>query len=104
MSPFRQAIFDWIFSIDDKGYELFYLSSPDVGLSGEDLEARRSRESNSLQSVQRLAKIHRSLAGVWSFLHQQHDLYTASKLVEHGRSASGYGADEAVKRSYGGAH
>jgi hypothetical protein len=99
-----QAIFDWIFSVprwrrghgadsagtdaaanaadDDDKYELHYLSCPNVGLDAAALEARRQREKASLASVRVLSvRYGRSLADVGTFVHTQHDLYSASQLV-----------------------
>lgn len=98
-----KAIFDWIFSLDSprQAYELTYLESPDVGLEEEALQARSDKETKSLETVQRFAKQYRSLKEVWSFLNQQHDLYTASKLVEGGASHLDAQSAELIKKSYG---
>lgn len=123
----RQAIFDWIFSLDPVAgsgstappapgqYELHYLSSPDIGLSDEALAARAGREAASLRSVtERLAPRLTSLHLVWRFLHTEHDLYAAKGLVQRAAArmdspSSGASTattesevDEAVKKSYGG--
>lgn len=97
-----QAIFDWIFSIQASGYELTFLSSPNVGLDAEALEARRVKEVASLASVERLAQQYRTLPDVWLFLNTQHDLYAAAKLVERAKGTANGGASELVKKSYGG--
>ena len=100
-----KAIFDWIFSLDRprSPYEISYLQSPDVGLEEDALEARREKEAKSLVAVQRFAKQFQSMKQVWAFLNQQHDLYTASKLVQGG--ASNIDTDissDLIKKSYGG--
>ena len=101
-----KAIFDWIFSLDSpqSPYEVSYLQSPDVGLAEDALEARREKEAKSLVAVQRFAKQIRSMKEVWKFLHQQHDLYTASKLVREG-GANNPDTDissDLIRKSYGG--
>jgi len=99
-----KAIFDWIFGLDSPrpAYELTYLESPNVGLKDDALEARSIKEAKSLSTVQRFAKQYRSLRQVWSFLNQQHDLYTASKLVEGGASHLDSKSADLIKKSYGG--
>jgi len=103
-----KAIFDWIFGIrggSNKKYQLYYLASPNVGLSRDALEARRRRESDSLTSIRKLSSSIKSLSSVWSFLHTKHDLYTASKLADRARGASGTGdgaTTSELKKSYGG--
>jgi hypothetical protein len=76
------AIFDWIFSLGKENYDLFYLQSKDAGLSSEALEARKSKENESIATIQGFARKYRSLGQVWSFLNTKHDLHTAKKLVE----------------------
>ena len=98
-----KAIFDWIFGIGE-GYELYYLSSDNIGLTQEGLHARREHEANGARTVQqKLAPSHTTMQDVWAFLNQQHDLYTASKLASRARS-SGISdiASSALKESYGG--
>lgn len=96
-----KAIFDWIFGVDNQqAYELQYLVSPDVGLTAEALLARLDREAASLESVQRLARSHRSLREVWRFLTSEHALYTAIKLVERAETSSKE-TGELVRESYG---
>jgi len=95
-----KAIFDWIFGIDQKGYQLHYLSSPNVGLSSNAIEARKEKEAKSLKSVNRFAATYRSLKDVWRFLNEDHDLYTAHKLVKRGHTKSAVVSD-IVKKSYG---
>lgn len=109
------AIFDWIFigcttttqtSFQRGGgekYNLFFLSSLDTGLEPEAIEARIDREMESTRNVQEnLSKKFTSLSSVWKFLHSEHALYTASKLVERGRgSIKDATASDLVRKSYG---
>lgn len=120
-----RAIFDWIFSlpsafsppagaaskkrnaIDDGGgtaYDLFYLQSPNVGLTKQAVAARKEREASSARTVrERLAPEHAtSLRDVYQFLTHDHSLYAAQRLVDRGRG----GGDDAkastmVRQSYG---
>lgn len=102
-----RAIFDWIYGIENNSrknpYQLYYLSSQNVGLSPEAVNARKQREDHSLQSVNKLSQQYTTLAGVWEFLNTKHDLYAAPMLVER---ANGKGGDETgesaeVIKSYG---
>ena len=98
-----KAIFDWIFNVDPPiiGYELYYLESPDIGLSDEAVEARIKKENKSIESIQRFTQQYTTLPDVWKFMHQNHDLYTAGKLVERGRQQPNDSVTEIIKKSYG---
>lgn len=98
-----KAIFDWIFGIDNVGYELYYLSSENVGLTETGLEARRLHENKGAKSVtQKLAPQYTTLKDVWGFLNHNHDLYTATKLVERARNCDATTErSESLKESYG---
>ena len=99
-----QIIFDWIFGIGNNGYELYYLSSDDIGLTERALQARREHEMKGAKSVtQNLAPQYRTLNGVWEFLNHKHDLYAAPKLVDRARQANATGVRSAsFEESYGG--
>ena len=101
-----QAIFEWIFGLDTdekNRYELYYLAPPNVGLTDDAVQARKEREAKSQKTVETiLAPKYQSLKGVWSFLMQDHALYTASKLVDRGVApAKSDEGSEALKKSYG---
>ena len=99
-----QAIFDWIFGLDDNyAYHLFYLSPPNTGLTEEAVRARKEREAASQNTVETiLAPKYKSMKAVWYFLTREHALYTAHKLVDRGHGDSGKQVDESIKLSYGG--
>jgi hypothetical protein len=98
-----KEIFDWIFGIGNNKYELFYLSSENVGLTEKGLHARMEHEASGTKSVrENLALQHVTLKDVWAFLHQQHDLYTAAKLsYRAGLTTSQRKTPDALKESYG---
>jgi uncharacterized SAM-binding protein YcdF (DUF218 family) len=106
-----KAIFDWIFlRCDTDGgasrrqpkYKLYYLSSPNVGLSERALQARKEREAQSEQTVrEKLVPRYKRLKDVWGFLNHHHSFYTASKLVDRARGKGDATASEMVKQSYG---
>jgi uncharacterized SAM-binding protein YcdF (DUF218 family) len=103
------AIFDWIFlkcssqAQRSDRYKLYYLSTPNVGLTLEAVEARRTREIESTQNVQEnLSKQYTTLAKVWSFLNQEHSLYTTNSLIDRSRGLvkDDIGSD-LLRKSYG---
>ena len=103
-----QAIFDWIFGLDstsdnpNHAYRLYYLAPPNVGLTEAALQARKEREAKSQRTVETiLSPKYTSMKGVWTFLTQEHSLYTAHKLVDRGHGASAAQVDESIKWSYG---
>ena len=116
-------IFDWIFTgLDNDNdnirgqkrkysqyqhpYQLYYLSSPNVGLSAKAIEARHEKEIQSTKMVRELlAPQYKTLSQVHWFLTHEHSLYTSNKLVERGRGrtdAADSKASDMVKQSYGG--
>jgi hypothetical protein len=103
------AIFDWIFlgcsSEQQRGdtYNLYYLSSPNVGLTPEAIEARRQREMESARNIEEnLAKKYTTLPNVWKFLNNEHSLYTASHLIQRSLgSVPDSVASDLVRKSYG---
>jgi len=98
-----KAIFDWVFGIGNSGYELYYLSSDNIGLTEVGLQARRQHEMKGAKSVtQNLVPQCKSLKGVWEFLNHKHDLYAALKLADKARQAGLSDARSAsFKESYG---
>jgi hypothetical protein len=97
-----RVIFDWVFGVDGNGYQLYYLSSPNVGLSNDAIQARNEREQHSLKAVNGYAQTYRSMSAIWGFLNKKHDLYTAGALVKRGKTQTAPKTTELVKKSYGG--
>lgn len=108
------AIFDWIFldcvprshkkkKRGESLYELYYLSSPNVGLTEDAIAARKEREDQSAKNVRDyLAKKYTTLSDVWKFLNTDHALYSADKLIHRGQgSMKDPTANDLVKKSYG---
>ena len=124
-----QIIFDWMFtkcgipvpveginndkkrkrggrrSNDPNGYQLYYLSSPNVGLTKDAIQARKEREDASSQNLKTniIPKYSGNLGKVWTFLTHEHALYNAKKLVERGKQDSDENVSAEIRKSYGGA-
>jgi hypothetical protein len=96
-----RAIFDWIFGVDGNRYQLYYLSSPNVGLSDDAIQARQEKEQNGLKAVEEYAKNYRSMRAIWGFLNKKHGLYTAGALVKRGKAQAAPETTELAKKSYG---
>ena len=86
-----QKIFNWIYSLDnnDEGssssnYELYFLQSPNIGLSSEAITARKQREHQSSIHIDQLVKEKTTLQQVYQFLTNDHSLYTAQYLIDRG--------------------
>lgn len=107
-------IFDWIFSFPPTDgaatststdlsllYDLYYLESPNAGLTSEAIQARKKREATSLLRVDQLSEDKKSLRDVHEFLTQDHALYTSKHLIERGRDIGGNSVGDTVKLSYG---
>ncbi|OEU09797.1 hypothetical protein FRACYDRAFT_194788 [Fragilariopsis cylindrus CCMP1102] len=87
-----QKIFNWIYSLDnndDEGssstnYELYFLQSPNIGLSSEAITARKQREHQSSIYIDQLVQEKTTLQQVYQFLTKDHSLYTAQYLIDRG--------------------
>jgi hypothetical protein len=97
-----RAIFDWIFGVDGNSYQLYYLSSPNVGLGDDAIQARNEKEQNSLKAVDGYTQTYRSMRAIGDFLNKKHDLYAAAALVKRGKTQRAPETTELVKKSYGG--
>ena len=96
-----RAIFDWIFGVDGDSYQLYYLSSPNVGLSDDAIRARNEKEQKSLKVVEGYAQNYRSMRAIWDFLNHKHNLYASGALVERGKTQTAPETTDLVKKSYG---
>lgn len=89
--------------MNDHGYQLSYLVSADTGLDDQVLDAREKKERESLESLKQLRTKYTSLQAIWTFLNEEHDLYTAAKLVELARQPESAmeGQKAEWRKSYG---
>mmetsp|Transcript_56482 Transcript_56482/g.83971 ORF Transcript_56482/g.83971 Transcript_56482/m.83971 type:complete len:346 (-) Transcript_56482:429-1466(-) len=86
-----KAIFDWVFSappVAMSPYRLSYMTTENIGLSEEAIESRKQHERKGAVNVkQNLSKHYTTLYDIWQFLTQNHDFYSASKLVDKAKKA-----------------
>lgn len=101
-----KEIFEWVFHAEpDNQYSLYYLSCANVGLDDEALRSRRHHEKRGEQNIRtNLSSQYTTLRGIFEFLSEKHDFYSAPKLV---RRATGeedaQSSDNTLKLSYGSA-
>lgn len=100
-----KAIFDWIFGIDNpttNPYHLTYFASANVGLTDEALQARQQHEKRSEETIRtKLSPKYRTMKDVWVFMNENHDLYTATKLIDGATKVIKDERNDALKASYG---
>ncbi len=79
--PRTQAIFDWIFALlpYQEPWQLTFEAVPDVGISGDALQARRDREQASLEKFQILQTRFTTMAEVHRWLYTEHSAYAMSQ-------------------------
>ncbi|MFY0676474.1 MAG: YdcF family protein [Neptuniibacter sp.] len=80
--PRTQAIFDWIFSLDNPNYSLTYRSSNNAGIDGKALLARKEKELKALNGFLRQKKELTTLADVHRWLYTEHNAYKARQTIE----------------------
>jgi uncharacterized SAM-binding protein YcdF (DUF218 family) len=73
-----QAAFEWVYDLlpQPVGYDLFFESVPDLGLSPNVLNARLLREKNSLAQLLNTRKTIGSLSDFTRWLYSEHAAYT----------------------------
>jgi hypothetical protein len=95
-------------------YMLWYLSTPNVGLTETAITARKEREQQSAATLRtKLIPKYRTLPDIYRFLTHEHALYNAASLAKRGSSSAsstaGGGSSSTsdvgnkIKLSYGGA-
>jgi hypothetical protein len=82
--PRTEAIFKWIYSLTPVrlDYSLTFESVPDTGLAPDDLQARRLRESHSLEKLQGKIKSITSLNVFHNWLYSEHNAYSTDQKRE----------------------
>ena len=75
--PRTEAIFRWVYALDDIGFELEFDATPDIGIDAEALAARRKKEMDSLAGVHELAAGIRSMPDLHRWIFTEHAAYAA---------------------------
>jgi vancomycin permeability regulator SanA len=81
--PRSSAIFNWILTMDDNMYNVFYLTVSDKGMDSDILSTRKDRETSSLLHLQNnvISKI-RSLKQLHCWFYEDHKAYcSVSELI-----------------------
>ncbi len=95
--PRTRAIFAWVFSLDGGTFATDFCVAPDVGLAGDELEARRDKERVSLKKLNSVTiPTVTSMQLLAQFLLTDHGAYNAESARQH-RSAA---LDEKTTSSY----
>jgi hypothetical protein len=91
-----EAVFRWVYGLTPTrhDYELVFEATPNDGLEGAALEARRTKEAKSLAGIAKLSQSIVTLAEFHAWLFEKHDVYRAR--MEEGPGPE----DEALLRSY----
>jgi hypothetical protein len=79
-----QTAFQWVYSLTPLPYEfhLAFKASPNRGLSGELLQARKAKEKRSLESLQKTTEKIHSLHTFHDWFFTQHEAYAAGKTPD----------------------
>jgi hypothetical protein len=74
-----RAIFEWVFSLSDPGYQLEFEQVPNVGIDDSSLAARRRRERDSLANLDALTRSMRELPELHRWLFTRHAAYLPTR-------------------------
>jgi len=88
-----RLIFNKVFSLEDRGYNLCFIASENVGI--ESLEGRLEREAKSCDSFKKNTKCIETMKQMHQFIHKDHLAYSTSRL-----SASREKIDASVLTTY----
>ena len=90
--PRTKAVFEWLYGLDDQGYQLTFDPVPDVGIATDDLQARIDKEAAGLkQFLKNSVPIH-TLQACHQWLFTEHAAYACSseKKQPIGKSLNTY--------------
>jgi len=85
-------IFNWIYSLDNKEYNLNYIGVTDKGLDEEIITMRKEREKKSLENLKKLNKKIKNLEEFHIWFHNEHNCYNCNFKREE--------VDEKTKKTY----
>ena len=80
--PRTEAIFRWIFSLDQPcpGYSIEFCETPNTGMSQEVLEARVRKEKLRIESLRTIASRHATMVSVHQWLFTEHSAYAIAAM------------------------
>jgi len=78
-----KEIFDWIYNLTEKKYNLFYYPVTDFGLNKEMIKSRKEREKNSLKNILILKDKINNMKDFITWLYSEHNAYNNNFLNEH---------------------
>jgi len=84
--PRTRAIFEWVFGLDDRLYELTFEASPDAGITPDALQFRREKERQGLAGFEQVKQRIQSLHELHEWLFTAHQAYSANGRWKQERS------------------
>lgn len=82
--PRTVAIFEWMFGLSQRRFNLAFLQVNDQGIDRTLLDARKLKEHASLEALKKTIKRVNSMADLHEWLHQEHRCYAVSRQHEIG--------------------
>jgi hypothetical protein len=82
-----RAIFEWVFGLEPRRYDLEFVASPDAGIDPVLLERRRAKEAVGLESFLKTAARIRDLPSLHRWLYSEHEAYSPSGWISRRASA-----------------
>jgi len=80
--PRTKAIFQWVFKLDNPGYQLDFLKVSDKGIDQEIIKARIKEEKKKLVKVKKLIKKIKSLKQLHRWLFKNHQIYAVGLEIK----------------------
>lgn len=82
--PRTVAIFEWMFGLLDRNFNLSFLEVSDAGIDESLLAARRKKEHESLRQLTETIQRLQTLSDLHKWLHEEHRCYAVSRQHEIG--------------------
>lgn len=77
--PRVEAVFRWVYGLNDGAFALEFESTPDAGIEPDALRARVSKEQAGLAAFVRIRERIATLAALHDFLFTEHGVYRAAR-------------------------
>ena len=85
--PRSQAIFEWVFGLEPKGYSLRFEATPDESFGKELLNRRRAKEAAGLTALRSVMDRIRDVRSMQTWLHTEHQAYAPQGWTSRKASA-----------------